>query len=30
MEGITPDSLKDFPKFDEYITAELRAFPSYV
>lgn len=30
MEGITPESLKDFPKFDEYITAELRAFPSYV
>lgn len=30
MGGITPDSIKAFPNFDEYIAAELRVFPDYV
>jgi hypothetical protein len=30
MGGITPDSIKAFPNFDKYITAELRVFPDYV
>jgi hypothetical protein len=30
MGGITPDSIKAFPNFDNYITAELRVFPDYV